>query len=382
MKHISTRLFVSLLTTLSIAFLAGTISPVTPLASSATVMAGGCSWHVVSSPSIAGVLWGVSASSRTDGWAVGSNGGSAITEHWDGTHWHYVLSPQPGDYVNYLNGVVALSSNNVWAVGLHQNYKGMYQEKEKTFIENWDGSHWKVSTSPSPGSFYNSLSAVTAVSANDIWAVGSTGSLQGPITTLIEHWNGSSWSVVASPNVGTYSNGLSAVTALSSNDVWAVGSDSNMNYGGRTLTEHWNGSQWSVVPSPSVGSFENDLWSVAGAASNDVWAVGLNWASPGDIIDTLTEHWDGSQWSVVASPNPPGGDNDLHGVAVVASNNVWAVGGSASGPLTMQWDGHQWNTVPNSGKQYQFLNRIAAINSHDLWAVGSTTTLMMVMHYC
>lgn len=267
-------------------------------------------------------------------------------------------------------------------MGLHQNYKGMYERPEKTFIEHWDGSQWKVVASPSPGAFINGLSAIAAVSPTDIWAVGSEGPLQGPVDTLIEHWNGTSWSVVPSPNVGTYGNGLSAVTALSSSDVWAVGSDANANYGGRTLIEHWDGSQWSVVPSPNVGNFENDLWSVAGAAPNDIWAVGLNWASPGDIVDTLTEHWDGSQWSVVASPQPPGGDNDLHGVAVVASNNVWAVGGSASGPITMQWNGQQWNTVSNSGKQYQFLNRIAAINAHDMWAVGSTTTLMMVMHYC
>lgn len=108
MKHVPTRLFASLLTVLSILFLSGNASSILPPSSTATAIAGSCSWHVVSSPSIGGVLWGVSASSKTDAWAVGSNGGSAITEHWDGTRWHYVLSPQPGDYVNYLNGVVAL----------------------------------------------------------------------------------------------------------------------------------------------------------------------------------------------------------------------------------------------------------------------------------
>jgi hypothetical protein len=97
---------------------------------------------------------------------------------------------------------------------------------------------------------------------------------------------------------------------------------------------------------------------------------------------TLTEHWNGKQWSVVTSPNPPGGDNDLHGVAAVSSKDVWAVGGSALGPIIIHWDGHQWNTVANPGQHYWFLNRVVALNAHDLWAVGSTTTQMMTMHYC
>ncbi len=379
MKHFPTRLFVSLLTTLFTAFLVGNVSPMMLPAGAA---ARGCAWHKVPSPSIGGVLWGVLALSNTDAWAVGSNGGSGIAEHWDGTRWTWIPSPQPGNYANDLNGVAALSSSDVWAVGSHQNYKGMYQEPQKTLVEHWDGASWSVIASPNPGMFYNSLSAVTALAPNDIWAVGAQGTVQGHSKTLIEHWDGAHWSVVHSPNVGTSANGLSAVTAFSSSDIWAVGEDSNGKVGARTLIEHWNGKQWSVVQSPSVGPFDNELWSVAGVAPNDIWAVGLYWAPPGNVTDTLIEHWDGSMWSVVSSPNPPGGDNDLHGVTAVASNDVWAVGGSSSGPLTIQWDGHQWNTIPNSGQQSWFLNRIAALNSHDLWAVGSTTTLMQIMHYC
>ncbi len=294
MKHFSTRLLVSVLTALSLSLLTGNFSPVKPLRSDATALAGSCEWHTVSSPSIGGSLWGVSADSATDVWAVGGSNGSAITEHWDGKRWSYVLSPQPGDYVNFLGGVAALSPDNTWAVGFHQNYKGLYERPEKTLIEHWDGSRWKVVTSPSPGSFYNSLSAVTAVSPTNIWAVGSQGSLQGTSTTLIEHWDGTSWSVVPSPNVGTYGNGLEAVTALSSSDVWTVGEYANTNYGGYTLIERWDGTQWSVVPSPNVGNFENGLRSVAGAAPSDIWAVGFELGRarryPGHAHRTLGWH--------------------------------------------------------------------------------------------
>ncbi len=76
-----------------------------------------------------------------------------------------------------------------------------------------------------------------------------------------------------SPNVGT-SSALWAVAAVSANDVWAVGSDNNSSNVFQTLTEQWNGKQWSVVKSPSPGSFNNQLLGVAAVSANDVWAVG------------------------------------------------------------------------------------------------------------
>src|SRR6266516_6849274 len=103
---------------------------------------------------------------------------------------------------------------------------------------------WSVVASPDGSGSYNVLSGVAAVSASNIWAVGSYYARSaGVYQTLIEHWNGTSWSVVASPNVGLQSNSLSGVVAVSANNIWAVGSY----YGipvGRTLIEHWDGTSW------------------------------------------------------------------------------------------------------------------------------------------
>jgi hypothetical protein len=127
-----------------------------------------------------------------------------------------------------------------------------------------------------------------------------------------------------------------------------------------------------VVPSPNVIG-ANQLRSVAGAAPNDIWAVG-DYSYAGETL-TLTEHWNGTTWSVVASPNPPGGDNVLTGAAAVATNDVWVVGDSVGGVgLILHWDGHQWNLVANPGGG---LGAIAALNAHDIWAVG-----VPIMHYC
>ncbi len=90
---------------------------------------------------------------------------------------------------------------------------------------------------------------MTIVSANDVWAVGYT---SPPQTQLIEHWNGTQWSIINSPKV---TGGLfGGVAAISSNDVWVVGYKSfktKLEKGQETLTEHWNGTTWSIVPSPN-----------------------------------------------------------------------------------------------------------------------------------
>ena len=62
---------------------------------------------------------------------------------------------------------------------------------------------------------------------------------------------------------------------------------------------------------------------MAAVSSSDVWAVGSQGSR------TLTEHWDGTRWSVVTSPNPlptTKGNNFLTSVTTVSSGDVWAVG--------------------------------------------------------
>src|SRR5438045_9623651 len=68
------------------------------------------------------------------------------------------------------------------------------------------------------------------------------------------------WSVVPSPN-GSSSSNLSGVAAVSANDIWAVGSSGNQMSGAQTLIEDWNGTSWSVVTSPNPGCRHNRLHS-------------------------------------------------------------------------------------------------------------------------
>ena len=86
---------------------------------------------------------------------------------------------------------------------------------------------------------------------------------------------------------------------------------------------HWNGSSWTIVPTPTLtGGAKSTLNGVVALSANNAWAVGK-----GRNGAALVEHWYGSAWSVVASPNVSGNDNLLNGVSASAGD-VWAVGSS------------------------------------------------------
>jgi hypothetical protein len=235
---------------------------------------------------------------------------------------------------------VALSGTDVWAVGGAQ-----YADfSNNTLVEHWNGQGWALV--PAGGPTGSILRGVAALGPSDIWAVGSGGaSGSATLATLVEHWNGTAWSVVPSPNTNRL-NFLRGVAALTTNDVWAVGDvvkDPNDGVSvTRSLIEHWNGTAWTVVPSPNVGQGNNSLAAVAVRSANDAWAVGFFDDVTGSIPTrrTLIEHWNGTAWSVVASPNAGTGDNWLTAaVTPPGSSQVFASGISAEGTLVERFAG-------------------------------------------
>src|SRR5262249_39157236 len=189
-----------------------------------------------------------------------------------------------------------------------------------TLTQHWNGTSWSIVTSPNPGSGSSYLIGIAAVTTSDVWAVGySTSTSTGPKQTLIEHWDGASWKILPSPSPGGVDNQLYGVAAVATSDIWGVGYFTPRSTGAnQTLIEHWDGASWSVVSSPNAGSTINQLSDVAAVNATDVWAVGLS--SPGQ---TLVEHWDGASWSIVSSPNQGSALNQLDGVAAVTASDVW-----------------------------------------------------------
>jgi hypothetical protein len=325
---------------------------------------------------LGGELYGVSAESSTNAWAVGNyylspsdiGDFKTVTEHRHGSTWSRVDSPSPPGYTAGLAGVSVVSPTNVWAVGEYNATSG----NDRTLIEHWQGSGWKIVASPNPSRFGNGLIAVSAVSATDVWAVG----YDGPPFTLVVRWNGHSWSQVPSPNPGGGAgNVLSAVSALSPKDVWAVGYYVSAS-GPKVLIEHWNGKAWNVVAGVDPSSSDNELTGVSAVSPTDVWAVGYSNTSSGDR--TLIEHWDGQRWSRIASPNVTS-ESNLRAVSALSSRDAWAVGSSGTGSvktLIEHWDGTRWSTVASpspSGTENQLLG-VGARSAGDVWAVGYSGT--------
>jgi hypothetical protein len=145
--------------------------------------------------------------------------------------------------------------------------------RDRALIEAWDGARWNLVDGPQPGSQRDILFAVSATSPSDVWAVGDQEGAGGRFETLVEHWDGTSWSVMPSPSPGSSGNHLYGVHAIAPDDVWAVGQRLGSTWPDQALMEHWDGSRWSVVPSPAHGSASGMLFSVAGAG-DQVWAVG------------------------------------------------------------------------------------------------------------
>lgn len=162
---------------------------------------------------------------------------------------------------------------------------------------------WRVQATENIGGSDNILWDIEAVSSNDMWAVGSY-SRDGVKQTLIERWTGNRWQVVESPNVGEGHNSLYAVHAVSASDVWAAGSF-QATYGFvHPLTLHWNGEAWTQVQNPGTLGSLNSLSSVS---SNDVWAVGTDSPIDEDLhggrtlgaYNAMAMHWNGTMWSTL-----------------------------------------------------------------------------------
>jgi hypothetical protein len=211
---------------------------------------------------------------------------------------------------------------------------------------------------PADNSGTSALFAVSAFASNDVWAAGYK--YQGDLSfPLVEHWDGTNWKIVPNPS-GVLQSQMHGIAVVAPDDVWFVGQTWNTDDQAYIL--HWDGVSLQSVPAANPSLYVS-LWSVAAVAADDVWAVGQS------SNHTLTEHWDGTQWRVVASPT--GSYDFLEGVTALATNDVWAVGYTSDASEILHWDGAQWS-VSASGTigDYAGYRGISALAANDIWAIG------------
>lgn len=297
--------------------------------------------------------------------------------------WNIVTSPNSASPINFLSGLTVVTGNDIWAVGGSQAGSRV----ANPLIEHWNGAAWTIVPAPQPPRTLVSLSDVSHFSATDIWAVGSSRTGNTPSKTFTEHWDGVQWTVVPSPSVpkiGPYDadNFLADVVAIAPNDVWAVGGVSTI-VAGESLILHWDGNSWRIVPNPGANPrfYDANLVGIAAISANDIWAVGQKTTSE---EHNMIQHWDGTRWNLVPSPAFPTNYDFLNSVSAISANDIWAVGsftipnaeGSPFQNAIVHWNGTAWSIVnaPQPDDWLNILTSVTAISANDVWAVGEIGT--------
>ncbi len=303
-----------------------------------------------------------------------------LAEAWNGSKWSVQKLPKiPADEASAFFGVSCASAIACTAVGAYRDSSGV----EVSLAEVWNGTSWSIGATPNPsGAAASALAGVSCASASKCIAVGSSKDSSGNVTTLVEKRTGTSWSIVASPNPsGAQGSVLSDVSCTSLSACTAVGDyvdSSGVQY---TLAEAWNGTSMSIqtTPNPS-GSLGPILNGVACSSASACTAVGDYIGSGGEF--TLAEAWNGISWSIETTPNPSGAvASALVGVACNSTGACTAVGvyaGSSDiqNTLAEAWNGSSWSveTTPDpAGAQGSDLAGVACNSSGGCTAVGSFT---------
>ena len=251
-----------------------------------------------------------------------------------------------------LSAVDCSSADSCMAVGDTEDLQGPFGPLISTTVaERWDGESWQIVPTPNPpGATFSSLNGVSCPRPQVCFAVGSSGSTSAS-APLIELWNGTSWSIQPSPDVG---NGyLSAVSCSGLLACTAVGNEN-----GDTLAERWDGTGWHVQSTPDApGSESSWLGAVSCPRKRTCTAVVVSNAL---LLSPLVERWFGriNAWALEAAPTPDGADgaNFVGGVSCPDGRVCFAVGESLGPPgpvlerdvatLAERRVGSSWSVMP------------------------------------
>lgn len=290
----------------------------------------GTAWTVDSSPEPAGgdMLSAVSCSSTSFCMAVGSNDfENTLSVTWDGSTWNLVPSPDPGAG-NTFNDVSCSGPDFCMALGTMTSSSDQYLP----LAAAWDGSSWTVVTSPLPPS-----AAVWCTGPDFCMGAGEDVlGIHGSETiaqTAAATWDGTAWTTISSPNPDSQSDYFDSVSCINSTSCLAVGAQVGNE---SSLIELWNGATWTEAP---------EYNEPAGASGSSVsCVVGSSFCMV--ITDYGTETWDGTAWTSVPGPEP-GTIGPPSCISPTACMRVG--GDNPDGGLILEadsWGGSQWTDVP------------------------------------
>ncbi len=348
---------------------------------------GSTTWQSVNLPSGLSAR-GISCVGPDDCLLVGtSQNGTGTSAIWQDSAGAWTSVPFSGP--GFLDGLTCVTADDCWAVGSHFTVPpGPNDGVTQPLIEHYFGSDFSAVTEPEVPGDADDLSAVACVSADDCWADGSYAANSenggdGILHPLLEHYDGSTWTVVSVVPSGPDGAGLTAITCAAANECWAVGD-------GGALLEEFDGSGWSVLSGPALKGI--GLASVACPGPADCWAAGSTGApqTPTAPLEApLIAQYEGAGWDVASSPPVRGGPNGavLSGIACSSQADCWAVGTiqealwdlvgtpppNTAPPLIEHWDGGSWTVVgglPVDTGGGGLIDVTCVPSSDDCYAVG------------
>ncbi len=324
-------------------------------------------------------LVGVSCTSRAACTAVGDtirNSDSEelppdlpLADRWNGSRWSIQRTAKlPTDWYGDLYSVSCSSRASCTAVGATGIDNGN-QFKSHPLVEHWNGSRWSIQ--PSPHAFEGQLFTVSCGSAKSCMAVGINPN--SGCGALAEHWDGHSWSIQRAVNQCNVDQ-LNGVSCTSANSCAAVGyldigaCDSSSDYFAPVLG-FWKRGRWSLHQTSKL-SCKNPKGSNQGATMTAVScktesacvAVGVGYRAP------IIERWDGNQWSRQSSALPSA--SDLLGISCASRSTCTAVGSRGHSPLVERWTGAAWSTEQTPGGRGSHLVDVSCPSTTMCAAVG------------
>jgi hypothetical protein len=324
-------------------------------------------------------LFGVACPGASACIAVGGGvdaSGALVTvgQGWDGTQWSIEPTDNPtGTHGAQLVGVSCKSSSTCVAVGQATDFP--FGNPRGTLAELWDGTSWRITPTPNPaGAPFSALNGVSCTSPSACVAVGAAfDSSRNPAGTLTETWNGTSWSIQPTPTSSSPGAFLNAVSCTSPSACTAVGDNS----GGQVMAERWDGTSWSIQPVPApTGAPFSFLTGVSCTSATACTAVGAVLdSSLNNSLGTVAEQWNGTTWILRPSPGSQSPNYFLGAVSCTSASACTAVGNTDSGLLAERWDGTTWTvqstvTPPGTEGTGDFFSGVSCSSPSACTAVG------------
>ncbi|MGJ8635561.1 MAG: GC-type dockerin domain-anchored protein [Phycisphaerales bacterium] len=229
---------------------------------------------------------------------------------------------------------IGRAGNDIWACGSKHSELPPPAASSYPLAARLNGDHWEVVFVPplaeTGGRSYNHIRAIEGANEDDAWAGGvaqESGTGFGPAAMMI-HWDGSQWSQYDLTQVvdSVQFSSVESIEVLTTDDAWAAGFDYDI---ARQVTIplilHWDGNAWSNIPVP-IFEHSAELRAITARSSDDIYASGTKTFGDG-YPHSLILHWDGIAWTEVPESTLVDYGTWFRGMASV-DGELWAAGQS------------------------------------------------------